>query len=142
LIEDKPKCLLDIKGRTILERAVAALNECNIKEIALIRGYKKEAINLPNIKYYDNDRYEETGDLFSFFCAENEMTSRTLFLYGDIVFGRRFSAAQERATITGRGPRLARRAQAWRIAVTSEARPGQPQEPAEHEHRGPLRHAR
>src|SRR5438067_4894173 len=86
LIEDKPKCLLDIKGKTILERQVAALNLCNIKDIALVRGYRKEAITLPNIRYYDNDRYEETGDLFSFFCAENEMKSRCLFLYGDIIF--------------------------------------------------------
>ncbi len=86
LIEDKPKCLLDIKGKTILERQVAALNECNIKEIALVRGYKKEAITLPNIRYYDNDRYEETGELFSIFCAETEMKGRTILLYGDIIF--------------------------------------------------------
>lgn len=86
LIEDKPKCLLDIKGKTILERQVAALNDCNIKEIALVRGYKKEAITLPNIRYYDNDRYEETGELFSLFCAENEMKGRTILLYGDIIF--------------------------------------------------------
>ena len=86
LIEDKPKCLLDIKGKTILERQVAALNECNIKDIALVRGYRKDAITLPNIRYYDNDRYEETGDLFSLFCAENEMKGRCLFLYGDIIF--------------------------------------------------------
>lgn len=86
LIEDKPKCLLDIKGKTILERQVAALHECNIKDIALVRGYRKEAITLQNIRYYDNDRYEETGDLFSLFCAENEMKGRCLFLYGDIIF--------------------------------------------------------
>jgi phosphoenolpyruvate phosphomutase len=86
LIEDKPKCLLDIKGKTILERQIATLNECNIKEIALVRGYKKEAITLPNIRYYDNDRYEDTGELFSLFCAENEMKGRCLVLYGDIIF--------------------------------------------------------
>ena len=86
LIEDRPKCLLDIKGKTILERAVAALNECNIKDIAVIRGYKKEAIRLSNIRYYDNDRYEDTGELFSAFCAENEMKGRTIILYGDIIF--------------------------------------------------------
>ena len=86
LIEDKPKCLLDIKGKTILERQVAALNECNIKDIALVRGYKKEAIMLPNIRYYDNDRYEETGELVSLFCAENEMKGLCLLLYGDIMF--------------------------------------------------------
>lgn len=86
LIEDKPKCLLDIKGKTILERAVGALNECNIKDIAVIRGYKKEAIALPNLRYYDNDRYEDTGELYSLFCAENELKGRTLILYGDIIF--------------------------------------------------------
>jgi phosphoenolpyruvate phosphomutase len=86
LIEDKPKCLLDIKGKTILERQITALNDCNIKEIALVRGYKKESITLPNIRYYDNDRYEETGELFSLFCAENEMKGRTIVLYGDIIF--------------------------------------------------------
>lgn len=86
LIEDKPKCLLDIKGKTILDRQVSALNECDIKEIALVRGYKKEAISLPNIRYYDNDRYEETGELVSLFCAENELKGRTIVLYGDIIF--------------------------------------------------------
>jgi len=86
LIEDKPKCLLDIKGKTILDRQVTALNECNIKEIALVRGYKKEAITLPNIRYYDNDRYESTGEAFSLFCAENELKGRTVILYGDIIF--------------------------------------------------------
>ncbi|MGH7255330.1 MAG: isocitrate lyase/phosphoenolpyruvate mutase family protein, partial [Nitrospirales bacterium] len=86
LIEDKPKCLLDIKGKTILERQVAALNDCNIKDIALVRGYRKEAITLPNIRYYDNDRYEETGELHSLFCAEAEMKGRCLVLYGDIIF--------------------------------------------------------
>jgi phosphoenolpyruvate phosphomutase len=86
LIEEKPKCLLDIKGKTILERAVAALNDCNIKDIALVRGYKKDVISLPNIRYYDNDRYEDTGELFSVFCAENEMRGRTIILYGDIIF--------------------------------------------------------
>jgi phosphoenolpyruvate phosphomutase len=86
LIEDKPKCLLDIKGKTILDRQVTALNECDIKEIALVRGYKKEAITLPNIRYYDNDRYESTGELFSLFCAENELKGRTIVLYGDIIF--------------------------------------------------------
>jgi len=86
LIEDKPKCLLDIKGKTILDRQVTALNECNIKEIALVRGYKKEAITLPNIRYYDNDRYESTGEAFSLFCAENELKGRTIILYGDIIF--------------------------------------------------------
>ena len=86
LTQKRPKCLLDIKGKTILERQIAALNECGIKDISLIRGYQKTAINMPHIRFYDNDQFEKTGDLFSFFCAEQEMNGRSLFLYGDIIF--------------------------------------------------------
>ncbi|MEK7797247.1 MAG: isocitrate lyase/phosphoenolpyruvate mutase family protein, partial [Nitrospirota bacterium] len=86
LTQDKPKCLLDIKGKTILERQVATLNEVNIKNIAVVRGYQKDKIALPNLRYYDNDRYEETGELASIFCAEPELTGRCLLLYSDIIF--------------------------------------------------------
>jgi len=86
LIQDKPKCLLDIKGKTILERQIAALNEVNIKDIAVVRGYQKEKIAFPNLRYYDNDRYEDTGELTSIFCAEQELEGRCLLLYSDIIF--------------------------------------------------------
>jgi phosphoenolpyruvate phosphomutase len=86
LIQDKPKCLLDIKGKTILERQIAALNEVNIKDIAVVRGYQKEKIAFPNLRYYDNDRYEDTGELTSIFCAEQELKGRCLLLYSDIIF--------------------------------------------------------
>jgi len=86
LIQDKPKCLLDIKGKTILERQIGALNEVNIKDIAVVRGYQKEKIAFPNLRYYDNDRYEDTGELTSIFCAEQELKGRCLLLYSDIIF--------------------------------------------------------
>jgi phosphoenolpyruvate phosphomutase len=88
LIADRPKAMLDVKGKTILERQVEALNACSIKDIAVVRGYKKEKINLPNLRYYDNDRYAETHNLASLFCAESELNGRVVFLYGDIVFDR------------------------------------------------------
>src|SRR5215510_11057985 len=86
LTEDRPKAMLEIKGQTILERQVHTLNECGIKDIVVVRGYRKEQMNLPNIRYYDNDRFRETGELVSLFLAESEMTGRFLFLYSDIIF--------------------------------------------------------
>lgn len=86
LIQDKPKCLLDVKGKTILERQIAALHEVNIRDIAVVRGYQKEKIAFPNLRYYDNDRYEDTGELASIFCAEQELKGRCLLLYSDIIF--------------------------------------------------------
>lgn len=86
LIEDKPKAMLEIKGKTLLERQIQVLNEAGVKDIAVVRGYKKETINLPNVHYYDNDVFGKTGELFSLFAAEPEMDGRFLFLYSDILF--------------------------------------------------------
>jgi phosphoenolpyruvate phosphomutase len=88
LIEDRPKALLDIKGKSILERQVEALNACNIKDIVVVRGYQRDKFTLPNIRYYDNERYEKSFDLASLFCAESELRGRCIVLYGDILFDR------------------------------------------------------
>jgi phosphoenolpyruvate phosphomutase len=86
LIEDRPKSMLEVRGHPILERQVRALHGCGIHDIAVVRGYKKERIDLPNIRYFDNDRFRETGELASLFHAEQAMDGRFVFLYGDIVF--------------------------------------------------------
>jgi phosphoenolpyruvate phosphomutase len=78
--------MLEIKGQTSLERQLHALNERGVKDIVVVRGYKKEQINLPNVRYYDNDRFRETGELASLFLARQEMSGRFLFLYSDIIF--------------------------------------------------------
>jgi len=38
------------------------------------------------VRYYDNDRFRDTGELASLFLAETEMSGRFLFLYSDIIF--------------------------------------------------------
>lgn len=86
LTQDRPKCLLDIKGRTILERQLETLHACGIHDVVVVRGYRKEMLTVPGIRCYDNDRYEETGELFSLFVAEEDLRGRILFLYSDILF--------------------------------------------------------
>lgn len=86
LTSDRPKCMLDVKGRSILERQVAALNEQGIRRIAVVRGYKKDAIDLPNIRYFDNDDYAATGEARSLMCARDFLRDRVVVLYGDVLF--------------------------------------------------------
>lgn len=86
LIEDRPKAMLEIKGQTILERQISALNDCGVKDVVVVRGYRKEQINLSNVRYYDNDQFLDTGELVSLFLAEAEMSGPFLFLYSDIIF--------------------------------------------------------
>ena len=43
--------MLDFNGKTLLERQVQAYEECGIKDITVIRGYKKDKINYKNLNY-------------------------------------------------------------------------------------------
>jgi len=88
LTEELPKAMLDIKGKTILERQIDVLNACGVKDIAVVRGFKKEAIKVPNVRYYDNDDFASTSEVFSLFRAGKELRGPFVFLYGDILFER------------------------------------------------------
>ncbi len=88
LTEEVPKPMLDIKGKSILERQIEVLNACGVKDVAVVRGYKKEAIKVPNVRYYDNDEYATTNEVVSLFRAGKELSGPFVFLYGDILFER------------------------------------------------------
>lgn len=88
LTENMPKPMLDVKGKSILERQIEVLNACGIKDIAVVRGYRKESVNVSNVRYYDNDDFAATNEVESLFCAKKELGGQFLFLYGDILFER------------------------------------------------------
>ncbi|TKJ20179.1 MAG: hypothetical protein CEE43_13375 [Promethearchaeota archaeon Loki_b32] len=87
--EYKPKCLLEIEGITILDRILEVFYSCGINDIVIIRGYQKETINLPNIKYYDNDNYYNNNILESLFYAEPELDEEFIFTYSDILYNKK-----------------------------------------------------
>ena len=85
LTEHHPKCMIDVRGQPLLRRMVSALNEEKIREIAVVRGYKKETVNLPSIDYVDNDRYMVTGEAATLACAEKFLKGDCLISYGDVL---------------------------------------------------------
>ena len=86
LNSDKPKAMLEINGKSLLERQVELLEKSGISRIAVVTGYKHEKINLPSIVTYHNPLYRQTHILHSLFSAEAEMQDKFLFLYGDVLF--------------------------------------------------------
>jgi phosphoenolpyruvate phosphomutase len=86
LIADRPKAMLDVKGRSILERQLEALRRCGVRDIVVVRGYRKERVVVQGVRFVDNDRFAETGELYSLFGAEPELDGPFVLLYGDIVF--------------------------------------------------------
>ena len=86
LTNNKPKCLLKIGGKTIMERQLETLRLCGVTDISVIRGYKGEKINFPGIKYYENINYQNNNILNSLFYAEPEMEGEFIISYSDILY--------------------------------------------------------
>ena len=84
--ENLPKCMLDFGGKTLLQRQLASYRKCGIKDISLIKGYKKEKINYKGIKYFENKDYKENNILNSIFYAENFINGNIIISYSDILF--------------------------------------------------------
>ena len=86
LTKDIPKCMIDIRGQPLLRRLASTFSQGNIKNITVVRGYKKETVNLPFIKYVDNDAYESTGEVSSLNAAIENLKNPSIIAYGDILF--------------------------------------------------------
>lgn len=86
--DDRPKTLVEINGRSILERQVDAYRAAGVGEINIVRGYMKEKIAhaVPDARFFDNDEFRSNNILSSLFYAEAAMDGGFLFSYSDIVF--------------------------------------------------------
>lgn len=84
--KNKPKCLIKIDKKTILERQIYFLNKLKIKDIIIIKGFKKDKIQFRNIKYIENKNYKKNEQLESLFYAKNELKEDILILFSDIIY--------------------------------------------------------
>jgi phosphoenolpyruvate phosphomutase len=86
LTEDRPKCMVDIRGQPLLRRLVTTLRESGIRDVTVVRGWRKEAVDLPTIATVDNDDFETTGEAFSLEKAAAKIEGNTVIAFGDILF--------------------------------------------------------
>lgn len=86
LTKDQPKCMVDIRGKSLLQRLVDTLTASGVREITVVRGYRKDAVGLPGLNLVDNDRYAETGEAYSLAAAAQAITRETVVCYGDVLF--------------------------------------------------------
>ena len=50
--QDIPKTLVDINGKSILERQISLLRKHKVNEIFVVTGYKKEKYILKDVEYF------------------------------------------------------------------------------------------
>lgn len=87
LTNDRPKCLVEVKGVPMVERQIQCLKEKGIDDITLISGYKSDTLDFLKDKYgvdiVFNDRYETCNNINSLFIVRDRFHD-TYVMEGDV----------------------------------------------------------
>ena len=86
LSNEIPKTMIEVYGKSILERQIEVFQRCGISDITAVTGYHSEKINLPNINCIKNEEYKTTNVNEGLFCAKAKLNDSVIITYGDIIF--------------------------------------------------------
>lgn len=87
LTSEKPKCLLQIDGSTLLEKQIKNFRNKGIKKIAIVTGYKSNLIIRKDITEFHNDKWDQTNMVYSLLKADEWLSSSECIIsYGDIFY--------------------------------------------------------
>ena len=88
LTNDRPKCLVELAGRPLLDHQITALNSVGVSNIHVVGGYMAEKLYRNDITLHVNQEFETTNMVYTLFQAENELEGEedVILSYGDIVY--------------------------------------------------------
>ena len=97
LTDNLPKCLLEINGKSILQRQIELLLSVGVKKYIITTGplqdkiidHVKEKFQDPelDVVYINSTKFETTNYIYSMWLARNELNDDDiLLLHGDLVF--------------------------------------------------------
>jgi L-glutamine-phosphate cytidylyltransferase len=87
LTDEKPKCLVKLHGKPLLERQLDALRGGGISQIAIVTGYKHEMLEEWDLKTFHNPFWEKTNMVSSLCCADEWLEKDTCIVsYSDIFY--------------------------------------------------------
>jgi choline kinase len=85
---DRPKCMVEIDGKSLLKRQLDVLNSRGLKRIVIVAGYRADQLERFGLALRLNLLYAETNMVWSLFCADDELEGDVVIAYGDIVYSR------------------------------------------------------
>ena len=87
--EERPKCLVEVGGISLLERQVNALQDAGVDDIAIVVGCQAERVRQAcgkQITYVENTRYAQTNSLYSLWMARPLLFGGFVVLNCDVLF--------------------------------------------------------
>ena len=94
LTNSRPKCLVEVHGKPILQHQLESLAKAGVAECVLVTGYLSDQLRGYfgrefrgiRLSYVENERYDETNNLYSLWLAIKEIDDDITLLEGDLVF--------------------------------------------------------
>src|SRR5678815_6029890 len=91
MVDNRPKCLIDFGGRTLLDRQLDCLDANGVREAVVVTGFHDELVNEalskrtagPNVRAVYNPFYKVADNLGSLFMARGELSGDCLVWNGD-----------------------------------------------------------
>jgi choline kinase len=96
LVDDRPKCLIDFNGRTLLDRQLDTLEANGVHEAVVVTGFHDELVEQaiarrsggPRVRTVFNPFYKVADNTGSLFMARGELTGDCLVWNGDTLVSR------------------------------------------------------
>lgn len=86
LTDDRPKCLVPLLGRPLLDWQIEAAVRAGVREIVVVGGHCADRLSGRGFKVIVNDAYAATNMVHSLFKARAEFGDGFLLAYGDIAY--------------------------------------------------------
>ena len=87
LTDESPKCLVKLRGKTLLDWQLDAFKNAGISQIAIVTGYKRQLLANRGLKEFYNARWAETNMVSSLACANAWlMEGPCIVSYSDIFY--------------------------------------------------------
>ena len=91
MVDDRPKCLIDFNGRSLLDRQLDTLEVNRVNEAVVVTGFHDELVNEaigrrsggPNVRSIYNPFYKVADNTGSLFMAREELAGDCLVWNGD-----------------------------------------------------------
>jgi choline kinase len=83
---DRPKCLVPLKGKPLLQYQIDALRAAGVADIHLVGGYLAGKLGAFELPVTVNPDYASTNMVHSLFSARDFFTQDSLIVYGDTAY--------------------------------------------------------
>ncbi len=88
-LKNLPLCMLEIGGKTLIDRQLDTLRSCGVNDICIVGGFEREKLKADGAHILYNPDYGKTSNAYSFMFAREQFKNKLLMVYSDIVFDRK-----------------------------------------------------